>query len=275
MKKIMTVIMAMLIALAGLQTTFAEAAIYEPMYTVGELDCKRDDMNIYGMLYMPVGDEEEYPAVIVSHGYLGSINFMESYAIAFAEAGYICYTFDYCGGGIFTRSDGEMSEMTLSSEIADLNAVIDTITALDLVDEDNLFLFGESQGGFVSAVTAAQRVEDVKALMLLYPGFSIPENCRLGVEGAAELTGLTFAEDYIEDGASFDAYEAIAPYDRNVLIVHGDADNLVPIAYSEEALDVYESAELVVVPDGNHGFSDFQKPAVKAKLIEFMEENIG
>ena len=38
-------------------------------------------------------------------------------------------------------------------------------------------------------------------------------------------------------------------------ILHGDRDGIVPLRYSERAVDVYENAELVVMASQNHGFS--------------------
>ena len=48
-----------------------------------------------------------------------------------------------------------------------------------------------------------------------------------------------------------DAYEEIKGYTGNVLIVHGDVDNLVNISGSEKALSMYEDsdafAKLVII----------------------------
>lgn len=59
------------------------------------------------------------------------------------------------------------------TEVADLNAVVDMIKTLDFVDTDNIFLLGRSQGGFVSALTAAQREDDIQGMVLFYPAFVI------------------------------------------------------------------------------------------------------
>ena len=56
--------------------------------------------------------------------------------------------------------------MSVSTEISDLEVVIDYIK--NNVFPEKLFLYGESQGGFVSALTGAKR-KDISGLVLLYP----------------------------------------------------------------------------------------------------------
>lgn len=59
-----------------------------------------------------------------------------------------------------------------------MSAVLEQVRALDYVDESQVFLRGESQGGFVSAYVAANHPEDVKALILYYPAFVLQDDAR-------------------------------------------------------------------------------------------------
>ena len=52
----------------------------------------------------------------------------------------------------------------------------------------------------------------------------------------------------------YDIYGAIAAYDQDVLLIHGDSDTIVPLEYSQRALEVYPSARLEVIRGGGHGF---------------------
>lgn len=63
--------------------------------------------------------------------------------------------------------------------------------------------------------------------------------------------GRIFAEDLLE----YDIYGAISAYKKDVLLIHGDADGIVPLSYSEKAAWVYGSARLEVLPGAGHGFS--------------------
>ena len=67
--------------------------------------------------------------------------------------------------------------MSVLTEKSDLLAVMDGIEALDYVDTDNLFLFGQSQGGFVSTLAGVDRLDEVKAMVLLYPAYSLQDGC--------------------------------------------------------------------------------------------------
>ena len=51
------------------------------------------------------------------------------------------------------------------------------------------------------------------------------------------------------------SYSEIAAYDRDVLIIHGDADDIVPLSYSKRALEAYPSAELKIMSGAGYGFS--------------------
>ena len=50
------------------------------------------------------------------------------------------------------------------------------IQSLSYVDNDNIFLLGSSQGGVVSAITAADNSEDIAGAVLLYPAFVLVDD---------------------------------------------------------------------------------------------------
>ena len=141
-----------------------------------------------------------------------------------------------------------------------MDTVIDQIKALDCVDPEQIFLLGESQGGFVSAYVAARR-EDIQALVLYYPAFVLQDDAKERNPDWDE-PGHVFQDDpsfgvsaiYARDALSFDIYEVIANYHRDVLIVHGDRDTVVPLTYSERAVSVYDHAELKIINGAGHGF---------------------
>ena len=93
--------------------------------TSEEVWCQRGTNRIYGILYRPQGLSGRLPLVIISHGFGGSHSFGRPYAEALAAEGYMCYAFDFCGGGNSSRSDGATTDMSVFTERADLKAVID------------------------------------------------------------------------------------------------------------------------------------------------------
>ena len=218
--------------------------------------------DIYGMLYRPTGLKRRLPTVILSHGYAGNTANCTPYAERFAAHGFACYVFDFHGGGPASRSPGQMTEMSVLTEAADLDAVLSRVRELHCVDASRMFLWGESQGGFVSAYVAGRRPEAVRGLILFYPAFVLQDAIRAQYPNPADIPETAFVMDnwigavYARDALSFDIYEVMRGYRGDVLIVHGDADALVPLSYSERARDVYASAELRVIPGAPHGFWD-------------------
>lgn len=229
-------------------------------YKVEELYANRDGNQIYGVIYIPQNAGEKMPTVIFSHGFGGNYQVGTQYARGLAAEGYVVYCFDFCGGSPSSRSDGSTLEMSIFTEQKDLEAVISMIQSLDYVDTDNLFLMGTSQGGAVSAITAAEHEDEIRGAVLLYPAFCLVDMTKERFKNAEEIPDtyfslwMTVGRTYAENLLDYDIYDAISAYKNDVLILHGDADNIVPLSYSEKALEVYLSAKLEVFSGAGHGF---------------------
>lgn len=225
-------------------------------YTKTELTLSRDDLKIYGVIYVPTDKKEKMPTVILSHSAQLTHKSMDSYCVEFASRGYVAYAFDFCGGSANSKSSGKVDEMTVFTEVEDLKAVIDQILSLDYVDGNNLYLFGSSQGGLVSSITASDEPELIKGLILLYPAFNIPDEVkRFENSGFSGLGAIAYGQAFMDTIKDYDVYSKIASYTGRVLILHGARDSMVNISYSEKALKFFQNAELVVVKGANHGFN--------------------
>ena len=165
---------------------------------------KKNGMKIQGLMYLPEKRGEKLPAVIFSHGFGSNFRELMHHGEGYAKSGICCLFFDFCGGGLQSLSDGVMPEMTLRSECEDLQTVLSCVKELDYVDPERIFLQGESMGGLVSALTAAKYTKDIRALILWYPAFCIPEDARIRLEkGEREVFGV------IVSAVSTNADEAI------------------------------------------------------------------
>ena len=230
-------------------------------YTIYELSFERDGLTIYGQFYLPNTGSVHYPLVIVSHGFEGSFRLNTYISESFAKAGLAVYVFDFCGGSTFSLSGGSMLDMSVLTEKEDLMTVFDGLSSLEFIDKSRIFLMGESQGGFVSALVASERPDDVAGLVLFYPAFVIPDNGR-NLYGSKEnipeyayAFKLTVGRRYYSDVIDMDPYEEIGGYEGDVLLIHGDQDVVVPYSYSQKALEVYKNAELITIRGSNHGFT--------------------
>ncbi|MCB6416116.1 alpha/beta fold hydrolase [Faecalimonas umbilicata] len=248
-------------------------------YEIQELCTERDGRRIYGVIYIPKTAQEKMPTVIFSHGYGGSYQGSERYAQALAEKGYVSYRFDFSGGSSYSHSDGSTLEMSLFTEQADLEAVIRMIQGLAYVDSEKLFLIGASQGGVVSAITGAAHVDEIRGMVLIYPAFVMVDDAKElfgNVENIPDtyyFMGMNVGRNYFEPLLDYDIFGAIAAYDKDVWIIHGDADRTVPVAYSEQALEVYPSAELKVMPDAGHGFHGEDVQQAIDWILEYLQNH--
>ena len=139
---------------------------------VTELTVPNGDRTVYGKLYAPTAPGK-YPAIILSHGYNGTNADFVRECRYYAAHGYVAYALDFCGGSVNSKSSGSSTDMTITSEKEDLLAVFDYIKAMDNVDSSNMILFGGSQGGLVSALAAAERADEIKALAMYFPAFCV------------------------------------------------------------------------------------------------------
>lgn len=209
---------------------------------------KDDNVRIYGNLYIPLDKNDNMPVVILSHSANLTSDSMKSYGKRFADAGYIAYAFDFCGGSNQSRSDGRNDEMTIFSELEDLKAVVNSISSLNFIDRDSIYLFGTSQGGLVSALAADELKEDIAGLMLFYPAFNIAD---LAKNYADEENNSPFITTLL----NYDVYEHIGTYMGDVLILHGSKDFIVPVEYVNRAAELYQNCELYIINGASHGFN--------------------
>lgn len=250
-------------------------------YTETELSCSNNGKNIYGIVTIPDGIEGKIPMVILSHGYNGTYEGQLRVAKYLAAKGIASYRFDFCGGSVNSKSDGVMTDMSIVTEKDDLLAVIDFVKQVEYVDADNFFLYGESQGGCVSAITAAEVPDDIKGLVLIYPAFIISVDAEIkypnleDVPDTVTTLGVTVGKRYYTDLKKVDIYKDIAKYTKDVLIIHGDADGLVDISYSQEAVKVYQSSELIIMAGEGHGFTRAALHKSFEKTYEFISNHLS
>lgn len=262
----------------------APVSVGETSYEVETkvLEVSVNGHTLYGELLLPVGKTGALPTVICSHGFGSSgQSFTTGTGMSLAKSGLAVYCFDFYGGGKNSKSGGDMTEMSVFTEQEDLNAVIDAVLALDTTDADKLFLLGESQGGFVSAITAAQRPENIQGLILFYPAFCIVDDAisRYAtleeVPETYDIMGKTVGRIYSEGLYGYDLDAAIASYTGPVLILHGNKDTIVDLSYSQHAETVYADAQLIVMDGQGHGFTGKNKAEATKLAYDFILNHLA
>lgn len=230
-----------------------------------------------GTFYVPA-EKERFPVVIFSHGYNGYKTDFDISAkyLAANGIGAFCYTF--CGGSTRDQSGFKTTDMTLFTEKEDLTAVIDELKTWECVDSENIYLFGASQGGMVSALTAEDRASDINGLILLFPAFCIADNWNErfkkleDIPDEEELWGMTLGRKFFETIHNFNIKEQIGNFKKNILIMHGTEDNVVSLNYSIWASEHYKNARIEIFPQEGHGFSEEGNRRMEAMTLCFLHD---
>ena len=87
------------------------------------------------------------------------------------------------------------------------------------------------------------------------------------------LMWMTVGRAFAEKLLDYDIYQAISAYDKEVLLIHGDADPIVPITSSQKAVKAYASSRLEVLPGAGHGFYGSDAEQTIAWTLEYLEKN--
>lgn len=246
---------------------------YPCEYAREDLSLTSGEKSVYGVLYRPKITRKA-PLVVISHGFGGTHQFGTAYAEALAPLGYAVYCYDFCGGSNWSRSEGKTSEMSIFSEAGDLKAVVNELCEKSFIDSKHITLIGESQGGMVSALVAAERKSHIERLILIYPAFCIKDDwvkmypALEDMPEEVDFWGMKLGRAYLKGLYDLDVYGAIKEYKGPVSIFHGDKDQVVNLSYAERASEVYENATLTVLPGEGHGF----RPEAQKQVIGAIKE---
>ena len=247
-----------------------------------KFSCKRDNLTIRGFSFFDKLNEGELnkgkklTPVIISHAYMKTHKSAANYARVLAEKGYAAFTFDFCGGSAKSKSDGASTEMSVLTEMQDLNAVVEYVSSLDYVDSNELVLMGLGLGGLVTALFVSRIKPEIKKIILLYPTLSAPEDARSGQMLTARFDPdnppevfdcgpMKLGRRYVKDAQPIDVIKELEKYSGAVCIIHGDKDSMVDTQYSKDAVQIYRqnsknkadvlNKQLYIINGGTHGFN--------------------
>ncbi|MDE6924035.1 MAG: alpha/beta fold hydrolase [Acetatifactor sp.] len=241
---------------------------------VQDITIKHHGRNISGKVYLP--EKDKYPIVVFSHGFNGAGDDFRIPAESLAKNGIAALTYDFCGGALNSKSDMQTHEMTVFTEKEDLTSVLSTVEAWENIDSNNIFLFGASMGCLVSTLVAEEHAHEIKGMILLFPALCVADNWNErfpsvdAIPQQYDVWGVPLGKSFFETLHGFDIFENIGKYSGNVLIMHGDKDDIVPVEYSERAREIYQNSRLEIFHGEGHGFSVAGNDKVIQMLIEFI-----
>ena len=237
---------------------FKESPKAAPTSSVEPLWIDNGSRHIYGELFTPQTVKKNKPIAIIAHGFNGTHDYARNYHETLGRLGYQCYAFDFPCGSVRSRSDNNTMNMSILDEVSDLKAIVKYFRSKG---NQHIVLVGESQGGLVSALTAAELKKEVSQLVLVYPALCIPDNWRQryprkeDIQDVTELWGVKMGRRFFEEIHEMKPLDVIGQYRGPVLIVQGDADRVVSMDDSRRAQQLYApGTKLHVIAGAGHGF---------------------
>lgn len=213
-------------------------------------------------------------AVVVAHGMLSSKESAKHVKLCerCARAGLTALRFDFRGRG---ASAGDPELLTVSNEIADMLRVIEMLHERGLV---RLAFIGSSLGGTVALLTAA-RSEPVALVTMASPAHLATEprpEWRLtkhqpGGDRVRMAPGVLLSMEIFRDAHRHDPSAAARGIRCPWRILHGAADEVVPVTEARQLAAANATAELLIHPDADHRFST---DAWRAWLVEHASEHV-
>lgn len=193
--------------------------------------------------------------VVLAHGVTGNKDRPHLVALAegLSERGWPSVRISYSGNG---ESEGRFEDSCITKEVADLQSVIDAAGKVRVA------YVGHSMGGAVGVLTAARdaRIQVLVSLSgMTHTADFVKREFSDQVPGEGFMWdepdhpfSKTYAEDLKMIGDTLSAAEAV---EQPWLLIHGDADDLVPI---QDGRDAHEAAggekKFVEIPGAGHSF---------------------
>lgn len=224
-----------------------------------------DGITIRGSIFFPSAHpSRQYPVVIICHGIPGSGQARpsddpgyEALAQEFSSWGVAAVIFNFRGCG---DSAGNFS---MTGWTHDLEAVLDHILNTPYIDPTRVVILGFSGGGAAAIRVAA---DDERIFGLAVAG--TPATFEIFDKDASEIVsdfkgrGIIRESEFPPDVDRWmKEFEDIEPLrwishfrGKKLLVIHGDADELIPLNHAHEMLNHAPSgiAEIAIIPEGFH-----------------------
>ena len=215
--------------------------------------------------------------LIIGHGVTGNKD--RPFVVALAEAvvaeGMAVLRFSFSGNG---KSGGDFRDCTISKEVEDLKAVVSAVVKKGY----RVIYAGHSMGGAVG-VLAASSDERIRQLISVAGmvntknfydrefGEEKPDEGCMWEEPSCPLS-LSYKNDMYTIGSVIDkASKVKVPW----LLIHGDADDVVPIEDSREIFaHANEPKKIIEIPDANHLFSGAGMEPMSEAVIDWIGKTL-
>jgi dienelactone hydrolase len=193
------------------------------------------------------GSHARHPAILVLHASGGLLArggaTVREWADAFAEHGYVAFVVHYFDRTDDVRSDDAYEDATFPEWTATLHDAVSFVRSDHHVDSTRVYAFGVSLGGFMALALGAED-RRVSRLVVLSGGF-------------------------------FDALAPTVHHLPPTLLMHGDSDDIVPLAEARRVDSTLARLgvphALVVYPGASHTLDDTLEPDALRRSLRFLD----
>lgn len=214
--------------------------------------------------------------VVLGHGVTGNKDrpLLVGVAEGLAAKGWPCLRFSFSGNG---NSEGKFEESCISKGIGDLGAVLGA-----LPPDVSVAYIGHSMGAAVGVLRAAHDLR-IRALVSLagmtHTGDFVKREFGEVTPGAGcmwEDEDCPLSQAFVDDLSGLgNTLAAAASVTQPWLLIHGTADDVVPLQDSLDLLDVPGvEKQLVRIPDAGHVFDPATIPAVVDEIDRWLKQNL-
>lgn len=227
--------------------------------------------------------------VLMVHGINSSrdeLGLFSGFAEHLSSIGFSSFRFDYRCHGVNSQP---MQSLTLCGLVNDIEAAAQC--ALSETKLSSIHVVGMSFGGGVSAFWASSTQKKIRSVSLFAPvldyeqdvlgqhgllsngGLNAESAGMLQRQGCIETDGVPYGIAMINELRYVSGVQALPRLNHSILIVHGDADSIVPYESSQRFVTLNPNARLVNISGTDHGFGvegddDLTWPETKKRHAE-------
>jgi alpha-beta hydrolase superfamily lysophospholipase len=170
------------------------------------------------------------------HGNAGFLLSQYQAMIPLLDLGFQAFVIDYSGFGF---SEGKATRKNL---LIDVNSMLSYVKTRSEIKNLPLVIYGQSLGGHLSAVVAAQREADIDALVIEGAFSSHKDIAAVG----AKFLGRIFVKE------QYSALKSIPKFHKPVLIIHSKEDEVIPIKLGKKLFDAANQPKVFYEITGAH-----------------------
>ncbi len=215
-------------------------------------------MKLAGWLHMPKG-KGPWPALVKTHGWQGNKDGSSSTALIEPFLDMVYLRFDMHGHG---ESEGTLENYDAALCVDDVKNAVEFVYGLKEVDKSRVAVTGSSLGGLATTLAAAW--SDKVAL-------AVPV-CPVSDFTPNHVSDIKY-KNLIKLLGQENVYREAEKIKIPVLVIHGDADDVVPIAQSIELIKHIKNGVQHTIRGADHTFSkekDFKQ--MIEQISEFVHE---